>query len=93
MRNSPNVPHLQERVQYLAIAVQSQQIIQGLKDRVIKEARAVPKPIDQDMTYDMAMVAQAVRSAGNGKVPDGPAPYLGGMSDQQFAEYKRQFGF
>lgn len=89
---SDRVPQLQQQVEYLAIAVQSQQIIHDLKARVINEARAVKQPIDEDMTADLAMVAQAVKTAG-AKMPAERAPYLGNMSDQELKNYTRQWGF
>jgi DNA-directed RNA polymerase len=75
------------------LAVNSPSILRRLKNTILTEAKNSKPPIDIEATADRDAVAQAVREANHGDIPDPPIK-LGQLSDAEFREYTRKnFGF
>lgn len=92
MADKSQLPALEQYWTKLQVAARSKEILSAARGACLEEARKA-KPIDEEVTADIAGVVASLRSGANGKAPVEKAPWLGGMTDQQFAEYKRQFGF
>jgi hypothetical protein len=83
---------LKDRAEQLSVAMNAREILAEARTKLLRDAKAVPKPIDDDLSRDHEMIVQAIRGAG-GKVRAEPPPNYGAMSDQEFTAAKRQFGF
>jgi hypothetical protein len=91
--SDPNqIAQLQDYGQRLEIAVHSASILRKASLDIIREAEKLPPPIDPDATQIRNDVAWAVKGASAKRIAD-PPPDLGKMTENEFREYKKQFGF
>jgi hypothetical protein len=76
----------------MGAALASKQILADAQRRMVAEAKSI-REVDPDISADVAAVQHYMRSASQGKVAAEPQPWLGGLSDREFSDYKKQFGF
>jgi hypothetical protein len=77
----------------LGLALNSQTILRNVGRHILKKAKALKPPVDPDLTADHFAVVAAVRE-GRGQIDfREPPPKLGNMTENEFRQYTKQFGF
>jgi hypothetical protein len=96
LRNNPRadpnqVAQVEQYCQTIAIALESPRILAAARARCV-EAAGKFRPVDEQITADVAMVTASMKGA-SAKMSHEPAPHFGSMSDRELKDYTRQFGF